>query len=398
MKLNKTFGRIATTLVATAMLASVAAVPAFAEPVTSGGTADSSLSQITIDKQLMLPTGVVTPDVTFNFNIEPANDVEENDTIVSDSKTLEVKNGIGNNMAAGSVSFSSADGIGSASSYAGINVVTKADVTLSLTGLGTFGDAGVYKYYITEDQINIPDTETPDSDYAQDLKLPLYVFVERHTPAEGAESYYIASAVIYPYGATADGEANSKTDVFTNWYQITPPTDPGEDPIINSGNLSVTKKVTGTMGDRSEEFEFKVAGLEANAPYRVAYTGTGSGAENMIANSDGEITLNLKHDEVATIYGIDEKSNGYSISENGTTLNSEGYTLTGVKVDGETAEISDNGVTVSVVKGQVTSAEFTNNREAVSPTGIVMNVAPYVLLVVVAAAGCFVFLRKRRED
>ena len=30
MKLNKTFGRIATTLVATAMLASVAAVPAFA--------------------------------------------------------------------------------------------------------------------------------------------------------------------------------------------------------------------------------------------------------------------------------------------------------------------------------------------------------------------------------
>ena len=46
----------------------------------------------------------------------------------------------------------------------------------------------------------------------------------------------------------------------------------------------------------------------------------------------------------------------------------------------------------------MTSAEFTNNREAVSPTGIVMNVAPYVLLVVVAAAGCFVFLRKRRED
>ena len=37
MKLNKTFGRIATTLVATAMLASVAVVPAFAEPVTSGG-------------------------------------------------------------------------------------------------------------------------------------------------------------------------------------------------------------------------------------------------------------------------------------------------------------------------------------------------------------------------
>ena len=42
--------------------------------------------------------------------------------------------------------------------------------------------------------------------------------------------------------------------------------------------------------------------------------------------------------------------------------------------------------------------EFNNNKESVTPTGIVMNVAPYVLLVVVAAAGCFVFLRKRRED
>ena len=41
---------------------------------------------------------------------------------------------------------------------------------------------------------------------------------------------------------------------------------------------------------------------------------------------------------------------------------------------------------------------FINTRDAVSPTGIVMNVAPYALLVVVAAAGCFVFMRKRRED
>ena len=42
--------------------------------------------------------------------------------------------------------------------------------------------------------------------------------------------------------------------------------------------------------------------------------------------------------------------------------------------------------------------EFTNDREASTPTGIVMNVAPYALLVVIAAAGCLVFLRKRDED
>lgn len=40
MKLNKTIGRVATTLVATAMLASLAAVPAFADstPGVQGGS------------------------------------------------------------------------------------------------------------------------------------------------------------------------------------------------------------------------------------------------------------------------------------------------------------------------------------------------------------------------
>lgn len=42
--------------------------------------------------------------------------------------------------------------------------------------------------------------------------------------------------------------------------------------------------------------------------------------------------------------------------------------------------------------------EFNNSRNSSTPTGIVMNVAPYALLVVVAVAGCFVFLRKRNED
>ena len=41
---------------------------------------------------------------------------------------------------------------------------------------------------------------------------------------------------------------------------------------------------------------------------------------------------------------------------------------------------------------------YTNKLDTVSPTGLAMNIAPYALLVVVAAGACFVFLRKRRED
>ena len=72
MKLNKTFGRIATTLVATAMLASVAAVPAFA--VNNSGVispdSGSAITAITFNKELTMPSNVPVPAVTFNFSMD----------------------------------------------------------------------------------------------------------------------------------------------------------------------------------------------------------------------------------------------------------------------------------------------------------------------------------------
>lgn len=56
------------------------------------------------------------------------------------------------------------------------------------------------------------------------------------------------------------------------------------------------------------------------------------------------------------------------------------------------------GTTSSDVQNDNPTHTITNTRSTTTPTGIVMNVAPYALLVVVAVAGCFVFLRKRNED
>ena len=56
------------------------------------------------------------------------------------------------------------------------------------------------------------------------------------------------------------------------------------------------------------------------------------------------------------------------------------------------------GTTSSDVQNDTPTHTITNTRSTTTPTGIVMNVAPYALLVVVAVAGCFVFLRKRNED
>lgn len=82
--------------------------------------------------------------------------------------------------------------------------------------------------------------------------------------------------------------------------------------------------------------------------------------------------------------------NGYTttatvdnVAENNLVANSYGVTKTIAETEGK----------VKAVK-----VAYTNNLESTAPTGVVMNVAPYILLVVIAVAGAFVFLRKRRED
>ena len=59
--------------------------------------------------------------------------------------------------------------------------------------------------------------------------------------------------------------------------------------------------------------------------------------------------------------------------------------------------LNDGSVSGSV-NGQDVNVTITNYMQTVAPTGLAMDIAPYALLIVVAAAGCFVFLRKRNED
>ena len=105
MKLNKTFGRIATTLVATAMLASVAVVPAMAEPekvngaITSDGyyddTTDAGIDTFSFTKELEMPVDVDEPTVTFNFTLSPDNPVGNEIASDEQQKSADVKAGLG---------------------------------------------------------------------------------------------------------------------------------------------------------------------------------------------------------------------------------------------------------------------------------------------------------------
>ena len=147
------------------------------------------------------------------------------------------------------------------------------------------------------------------------------------------------------------------------------------------------------------------------------------GKTYVIESGAPEITFTLKHNQRLHVYGlsdtdtytvVEKTATGYVTTVNGYIVKTSevGKLTPNDSGDGyENTKLTNTSKDANTFEGTLGHTQannapeikdvtvlYENNREAVSPTGIVMNVAPYALLVVIAAAGCFVFLRKRDED
>lgn len=389
MKLNKTFGRIATTLVATAMLASVAVVPAFAAEPTQGAAGGENMLTIKIDKQLVMPADTTTPDnMTFYFAIENG---EAGGTVnfgEGDSATTrEVYAGVGaTELTVGQVTIDDDDSSLTRNPTTNGNVYVEKELTLTLPLATAFDKAGVYKYKIVETN------DFEGTDYIDHTDgLDLYLIVERTNAGTiGAEeSYKITGAFVYPKGVV--NNTGAKTADYINYYKLN---NEGEK-TVNS--LAFTKQIAGAMGDKNDSFTFEVAvpGVADNTVYKYDRTGITANAKTDadVVAKDGKLTFtNVGHGETITVKGLDIGTS-YVVTE----TDAGTYKVSTVADDSD-GDLNDNKATLAIAADSIVSTTFTNTREAVSPTGLVMDIAPYALLVVVAAAGCFVFLRKRRED
>lgn len=386
MKLNKTLGRVATTLVAGAMLTALA-MPAYADSYGTQGTKGSKLSSFKIHQTLVLPADVDVPAATFTFDIVPVASGElGNITTDTDmDQTYDVKYGIGETLDnAGTASVTGTETPTSTDLVDGAMAVT-VDATFSTLPTG-FSEPGIYKYQIDEDSVG--------TDYVDLTKaLDLYVIVERgdfDQKPETDDTCEVTGVIVYPANKTPNS-VDKKTDTYVNYYRFD---ESGKDTV---GDVTMKKTVTGAMGSKSEEFTFTVNGLTSGTDYTYYIDSEKQTTPLNVGNN----TFKIHDGQTVKIVGIADKQNLQVIESDGKS--SIGYTLTNAEVN-ESAWDEGNktddskGVKVTVDKDNDQSVVFTNTRNAVSPTGIVMNVAPYVLLVVVAAAGCFVFLRKRRED
>lgn len=374
MKLTrKSIGRIAAGFVATAMLATMAFVPVSAadpEPITS----------FPISKTVTTDGNTYAPNTSFTFKVDkgaaitttsPAilEGAEGGLTAGKDSEIKFVPNTTGNAQPS--------------DSYTGTGALS--------VDISKFNAAGIYHYVVSENAGEYEGITYDTTVY------DVYVYVLRSDKNDPTSNLKVDGIVAYARDAqnpdtavTPDSGVKALKLAFTNDYGK-------ENKQIHKA--TVTKIVTGNAANPNDTFEFTVSvtnkdGVATGEAYKVVYTNGGE-EQTAVLNSNAEgtsITVKgIKDDDTITIYGL-SASDKFTVTEtNGTT---QGYTVT------DTDEASDQGTVTGVADGQDYTETITNTKDATTPTGIMMDIAPYAALVVIAAAGCFIFLRKRhgKED
>lgn len=162
---------------------------------------------------------------------------------------------------------------------------------------------------------------------------------------------------------------------------------------FTAGELKISKTVTGKLGDKSKKFKFYVmfvapTGETVNNDITYKYsttgatdstiakgwTGTHDTVEIELANGEDCVFKNIPSGVTYTV--TEESYNDYTTKYN----NSD----TATKAEGT---IDDAQVAVNV----------TNNKDATTPGGVIMTIAPYALMLVVAGAFAVVFLSRRNR-
>ena len=338
--LKKTIRRLGALAMVLAMAVSVFAVNASAAGTEVASTA---VQKGKITKQITKASNVYAPKATFDFTISVANGQNG----VTGGLTF------ANGASTAKISSNPANGdIGQTTVTAG-----SADLYVDLT---KFTEPGVYNYTITENGGNY------ETGYAYgSIAKTVAVTVIRDDNNGGALK---VAAVVFE--GKKDNDEGKDEGVFTNDYTA-------------PKNFDVKKIVAGDFGNRSKEFSITVT-IKAAYEGKQFYLVDANSNQTLTAvkNENGDFiatgTVTLKHDQLATVYGV--------------TTN-DVITVTEAKYNDYEATISeeirdDNGnrhVTV------------TNRATTNPPTGVIMTIAPYALMVVLAGAFAVVFLTRRNR-
>ncbi|MCH3972150.1 MAG: QVPTGV class sortase B protein-sorting domain-containing protein [Oscillospiraceae bacterium] len=353
MQKKKMFKRIAAVALAAAMSVSVFAISASA--IDDKDTAVKAVKPVTsfkitkiVDKTDVDKTdvdkakNVYAPKTTFNFTIEPAAGI--------DSPTNPIYKGVEGGVAkSAAISFDPATD--------GYTAQKDATIAINAEAFTNPAKPGIFRYAVKETAGN-------------------YDGITYDATTKYLDVYVDNTGVVY--GVAFEGKTTDKANgVFTNEYKT------GTENGVN--DLIVKKTVTGGQGDLNKDFHFKVTVKGADGEkYTVSKT-TKEGTSTAASLTSGTaVTYTLKSGEYLTVTGL-SKNDTYTVTE--IESGTDGYTTTG---EVKTATAKTHTTTPTTVT-------VTNDKQEVVITGVVMHVAPYALMLVLAGGFAAVYFTKKRR-
>ena len=171
-----------------------------------------------------------------------------------------------------------------------------------------------------------------------------------------------------------------------------------DDNKYSAGSLNVKKVVEGNLGDKNKKFDFTVVftnntGKEIKSEITATVAGHAVNDFNVAWDANKQYTydFSLAHDETATFanlpYGVI-----YTVTEADYTGNNGGYQ------DPIPAYSEDSG-THNTIDTASETLTITNKKTGDVDTGVILDNAPYILMLAVVAGGAMTLvIKKRREE
>lgn len=263
--------------------------------------------------------------------------------------------------------------IADASYAAGGATVDGAPKTLAITHDDPFPNVGIYYYTVTEAASGTAGVTT----HAGDMLLKVTV---SHDLTTGALKE------TYAFYTQTDGKGNPKGDkglAVENTY--------------SAGSLTLTKEVKGEMRDEQKEFSFDVEFTEpekktVESTITIIVAGDQEHALTIApsdwANGKVKKTVSLKAGQSAIFENVPYEVT-YTVTENGVDENGKvGEYAVGYD-ENQNGEIKAKNITTIV----------TNEIKTEIDTGVILDNAPYMLMLAVVAGGAMMLvIKKRREE
>lgn len=405
--MKKTFlKKLVTASIATVTALSVfRGVPTFADDndvATAKATGETS-AKVSINKVLNIAEGITTPEATFTFTFTPKTGTSSNgapyETIDSSNGQITDKN----------------------VSYSGTDVLATGQTNIKKDTGDIFREvnythAGEYVYTVAEKQNVgwkvIQKNGSPIDFMTYDNRnYEMHVIVKNKTTG----GTYISSVYFKQVSPSVNGKVKPsesgttyKYDLFTNIYRknagkITDPNEPNPNkPNVskvdpNAKSLVIKKVVSGATADKSKDFTFKLTFTKASTETSQSITGKiGETSKTFVYGQ--ETTITLRHDQ-SLVFDTIPAGTRYKLVETG----SQGYTASAAyKENGasknQAGTVSTNFTQDSILIGEKPNDNtITNSLPDVTPTGLLIDNLPFILMIGLGLAGFVVLSKKRRQ-